>query len=53
LTATHALRALDALQLASALAARRADPSCATFACLDLRLRAAAAGAGFVVSPQD
>lgn len=52
LTATHALRALDALQLATALAARRADPDCTTFACLDLRLRAAAAGAGFAVLPQ-
>lgn len=52
LTATHALRALDALQLATAVAARRADPECTTFACLDVRLRAAAASAGFTLVPE-
>lgn len=51
LTATHGLKALDALQLATAVAARRADPGCTTFACLDLRLLAAAAGVGFAVVP--
>lgn len=52
LTATHSLRALDAVQLATALAARRADPECTAFACLDVRLRAAAAGTGFALVPQ-
>lgn len=51
LTATQGLRALDALQLASALAARRADPDCTTFACFDERLRVAAASAGFALLP--
>lgn len=53
LTATHALKALDALQLATAAAARRADPECTDFACLDGRLRAVAASAGFTLVPGD
>ncbi len=48
---THPLRAYDAIQLASALAARDADPSCARFACFDTDLRAAAAGRGFALVP--
>jgi uncharacterized protein len=45
-TATHALGAYDAVQLASALAAREADPGCTEFACFDADLRAAAARSG-------
>jgi uncharacterized protein len=50
-TATHALRAYDAVQLASALAAREADPGCTKFACFDDGLRAAAARSGFSLVP--
>jgi predicted nucleic acid-binding protein len=48
---SHGLSAGDAIQLASALAARRADPECRTFACFDRRLRAAAAAERFAVVP--
>ncbi len=34
----HSLRSLDAIQLASAMFAREADPECRTFACFDRRL---------------
>jgi len=51
LSAVHALRALDAVQLASALAARTADPDCTTFVCFDRRLREAAVLTGFRVQP--
>lgn len=51
LTAVHALRALDAVQLATAMAARAADPDCTTFVCFDQRLRDAALVAGFTVHP--
>ena len=47
LCAVHGLRAYDAVQLSSALAARRADPSCATFAVVDGTLRSAASAEGF------
>jgi predicted nucleic acid-binding protein len=47
----RALAAGDAIQLASALAARRADPEATTFACFDRRLRAAAAAEGFALMP--
>ena len=47
----HALRASDAVQLASALAARGADPRCETFVCFDARLRAAAASERFRLVP--
>jgi predicted nucleic acid-binding protein len=50
-TATHALRAYDAVQLASAVAAREADPGCAEFACYDDALRAGAARSGFGLIP--
>lgn len=50
-TAAHALRAYDAVQLASALAARSADPSCRRFACFDDELRDAAARSGFGLIP--
>lgn len=45
------LRAFDAVQLASATAARQADPSCTTFACFDLALRRAAEAVGFSLQP--
>ena len=50
-TATHSLRAYDAVQLASALVARSADPSCERFACFDDELRDAAARSGFGLIP--
>jgi len=51
LTATLALRAYDAVQLASAVVAREADPACKQFACFDDELRAAAAKSGFAPVP--
>ncbi len=51
ITAIHALRAFDAVQLACALAAREADPGCTEFACYDDELRAAAARSGFGLIP--
>jgi hypothetical protein len=43
------VRAYDAVQLASALAARAANPGCREFACFDEGLRAAAAREGFAL----
>jgi uncharacterized protein len=52
LAGTHGLRAYDAVQLASALAARDVDRRCATFAAFDRDLVAAAASEGFrTISP--
>jgi len=51
LVAIHALRAYDGVQLASALAARAADPGCDRFACFDKPLRDAAAKQGFALIP--
>jgi predicted nucleic acid-binding protein len=51
LTAAQGLRAYDAVQLASALAAREADPDCREFACFDDELRPAAARTGFALVP--
>lgn len=51
LTGTHQLRSLDAIQLASALAARDAEPGCQTMAVLDARLRRAAATERFDLLP--
>jgi predicted nucleic acid-binding protein len=51
LTASLGLRAFDAIQLASALAARNVDQSCSTFLCFDESLRRAAASSGFSVVP--
>jgi uncharacterized protein len=51
LVARRALRAYDAVQLASALAARDADPDCGRFTCFDEDLRAAAAAEGFSLTP--
>lgn len=50
-TGSHRLRAYDAVQLASAVAARAADPCCTAFACFDRDLRAAAAAGGFELVP--
>lgn len=47
----HRLRAYDAVQLASATVARRADPDCTDFACFDQALRLAAAVERFKVVP--
>lgn len=51
LTGSHGLRAYDAVQLASAIAARRVDPSCASVAVFDSGLRRAAATEGFTLLP--
>ncbi len=51
IAATQGLRAYDAIQLASALAGRDADPGCDSFACFDAGLRRAAAAEGFVLLP--
>jgi predicted nucleic acid-binding protein len=51
LCATHSLRAYDAVQLSSAIAAREADPGCASFAVNDDTLRTAAAAEGFSLIP--
>ena len=47
----HSLRAGDAVQLASALAAREVDSRCETFVCFDKRLRSAAARERFQLVP--
>ncbi|MGH9294889.1 MAG: type II toxin-antitoxin system VapC family toxin [Acidimicrobiales bacterium] len=47
----HDLRAFVAVQLASALAARVADPTCDTIAAFDSRLRRAAIAEGFSLVP--
>ena len=47
LVAKRALRAYDAVQLASALAARNVEPSCDTFAAYDAALVEAAVAEGF------
>lgn len=51
LVAAYPLRACDAMQLASALAAREADPSLIEFACFDGTLGDAARAEGFRVVP--
>lgn len=51
LCASHGLRAYDAVQLSSALAVRRADETCTTFAAFDRSLRTAAATEGFELLP--
>lgn len=51
IAATRGLRAYDAVQLASALAAREAEPSCERFSCFDAQLRQAAAASGFALAP--
>jgi hypothetical protein len=49
--ARHPLRAFDAVQLASALAARAADSSLTEFACFDETLADAARAEGFTLRP--
>ncbi|MGH3448068.1 MAG: type II toxin-antitoxin system VapC family toxin [Nocardioidaceae bacterium] len=49
LCAVHGLRAHDAVQLASAIAAAAADPECRTFAAYDSHLCAAASTEGLTV----
>jgi hypothetical protein len=49
--ARHPLRAYDAVQLATALVARAADPDLDSFACFDEGLAAAARIEGFRVRP--
>jgi uncharacterized protein len=51
LCASHGLRAYDAVQLSSALAARHADETCTAFAAFDRSLRTAAAAEGFDLVP--
>ena len=51
LTAVHGLRAYDAIQLSTALAARSVDAQCARFASYDEELRRAAAAEGFGLLP--
>lgn len=53
LCASRGLRAYDAVQLSSALAARRADESCSAFAAFDRALRTAAAAEGFGLVPSN
>jgi len=53
LCASHGLRAYDAVQLSSALAVRRVDATCMTFAAFDRPLRTAAATEGFQLLPSD
>ncbi len=50
--AHHALRAYDAVQLASALAVRETDPRCSHFACFDAELRRAASRERFTLIPE-
>jgi len=49
--ARHPLRASDALQLASAVTARRAHPDLTVFHCFDVRLATAAVAEGFSLEP--
>jgi predicted nucleic acid-binding protein len=49
--AVHGLRAYDAVQLASAAAARTVAPECDTVAAFDSQLRRAAAAEGFALLP--
>lgn len=51
LTGSDGLRAYDAIQLASAMAGRGADPGLRSFACFDDALRSAAARRGWVLLP--
>jgi predicted nucleic acid-binding protein len=53
LSASHGLRAYDAVQLSTALAVRRVDESCTEFAAFDRSLRTAAAAEGFRLMPSD
>jgi predicted nucleic acid-binding protein len=50
-TGVHALRAYDAVHLATAISVRQADPECGAFVAFDGQLRAAAAAEGFALVP--
>ncbi len=50
--ARHALRAYDAVQLASAIAVRETDRRCSDFACFDVDLRRAASRESFTLVPE-
>ncbi len=52
LTGVHGVRAYDAVQLASARAARAVDPGIDAFAAFDHGLRRAAAAEGFTLLPE-
>ena len=52
LVASHGLRAYDAVQLASALAARRVLAECTAIAAFDIAQRAAAISEGFALVPR-
>lgn len=52
LCAVHGLCAYDAIQLATGLAVRIADPQCQSFSAFDAALRRAAAAEGFAVVPK-
>ena len=52
LCAVHPLGTYDAVQLASALAARDSEPGCRTLAAFDAALRRAASAEGFALLPQ-
>lgn len=51
LCAIHGLRAYDAVQLSTGMAARSADPACSAIAAFDVALRAAAAAEGLELVP--
>ena len=51
LAGAHGLRAYDAVQPATALAVRAADPACDAFACFDRNLRRLAALSGRALVP--
>jgi predicted nucleic acid-binding protein len=51
LVVAHGIRAYDAVQLASAVAAREADAGCGSVACFDRRLRRAAVAESFSLIP--
>jgi predicted nucleic acid-binding protein len=53
LCARHGLRSYDAVQLATAMAVRTADPSCTDIAVFDTTLRNAAAAEGFRTIPAE
>jgi predicted nucleic acid-binding protein len=53
LSARHGLRASDAVQLATAMAVRTADPSCTDIAVFDTALRDAAAAEGSRTIPAE
>lgn len=51
LVEVHGIRAYESVQLASAMAARKADAGCTTIACFDRRLQQAAVAESFALIP--